>query len=103
MVAGAAARGQTIRFDRSKLLQEDLPSMAAALQLLVGADVMTNQTAWKVLQGAPLASLPGPPKPRPPPPPPAAGVPGIMPPPPTPAAPPHPTPGPRDDEEDADA
>ena len=92
-------RGQSVRFDRNKLLQEDLPTTAMALAQLVAADIMTNQTAWRFLQGEPLASLPAPPKPKPAA---AAPVPGAVPanPPPTPPVSTPPSPDPASDEEE---
>ena len=91
-------RGQSVRFDRAKLLQEDLPTTALALSTLVGADIMTNQTAWRFLQGEALASLPAPPKPKPAA---AAPVPGAAPASPLPAPPTDPAvPDPEDDEEE---
>ena len=79
-------RGQTVRFDRNKLLQEDLPTTAVALAQLEAAGIITPQTGWAILQGEPLASLPPPPKAKPPT---AAPVPGavIAVPPPAPPAP----------------
>lgn len=50
-------RGQTIRFDRSKLLAEDLPTTALALSTLVGSGVVTPAAAWQMLLGVPLASV----------------------------------------------
>jgi HK97 family phage portal protein len=50
-------RGQTIRFDRAKLLAEDLPTTALALSQLVGAKVMTPAAAWQLLLGYPLPTI----------------------------------------------
>jgi HK97 family phage portal protein len=50
-------RGQQIRFDRNKLLAEDLPTTAQALQLLVSAQILTPDAAWQVLQGFPMAAI----------------------------------------------
>ena len=50
-------RGQQIRFDRNKLLAEDLPTTAQALQLLVSAGIVTPTAAWQILQGFPLAAI----------------------------------------------
>ena len=72
-------RGQTIRFDRNKLLAEDLPTTATALATLVAASIVTPEAAWQMLNGVPLASVdnePGePPAALSPPPPPAASPP----------------------------
>jgi HK97 family phage portal protein len=57
-------RGQLVRFDRSKLLAEDLPTTATALSTLVNAGIMTSDAAWQMLVGTPLAAIdnePGPP------------------------------------------
>jgi HK97 family phage portal protein len=57
-------RGQTVRFDRNKLLAEDLPTTAAALAQLVNSGIMTPDAAWQVMLGTPLAAVdnePGPP------------------------------------------
>jgi HK97 family phage portal protein len=57
-------RGQTVRFDRSKLLAEDLPTTAAAVSQLVTSGIITAEAAWQVLLGTPLAAIdntPGPP------------------------------------------
>jgi HK97 family phage portal protein len=88
-------RGQTVRFDRNKLLQEDLPTTAMALAQLEAAGIITPQTGWRILQGEPLASLPPPPKKQPPPTP----VPGVIVPPTT--APAPPVPAGESDEEDS--
>ena len=50
-------RGTTVRFDRNKLLAEDLPTTAQALNLLVTAGIVTGEMAWQILQGVPLASI----------------------------------------------
>lgn len=55
-------RGQQIRFDRNKLLAEDLPTTAMAWAQLVTAGIASPQTAWDAILGEPLASLPGPPR-----------------------------------------
>jgi len=64
-------RGQKIQFDRNKLLSEDLPTTALALSQLVGAEIMTGEMAYQVLQGVPLTAIPyqepPPPPPSPPP------------------------------------
>jgi len=62
-------RGQKIQFDRNKLLSEDLPTTALALSQLVGAQIMTGEMAYQVLQGVPLAAIPYQAPPPPPPPP----------------------------------
>jgi HK97 family phage portal protein len=57
-------RGTEVRFDRNKLLAEDLPTTAMALSQLVGSGIMTPEAAWQVVLGEPLASIdntPGPP------------------------------------------
>jgi HK97 family phage portal protein len=51
-------RGTEIRFDRNKLLAEDLPTTAQALQLLVSAGILTGEMAYQMLLGVPLASIP---------------------------------------------
>jgi HK97 family phage portal protein len=51
-------RGTEIRFDRNKLLAEDLPTTAQALQMLVTAGVVTGEMAYQMLLGVPLASIP---------------------------------------------
>ena len=71
-------RGQTVRFDRNKLLAEDLPTTAQALATLVGSGITTPAAAWEILTGVPLAQVdntpaePPPPASPPLPPPPAA-------------------------------
>jgi HK97 family phage portal protein len=50
-------RGQTVRFDRNKLLAEDMPTTALALSTLVGAKVMTPAAAWDFLLGVPLPAI----------------------------------------------
>jgi HK97 family phage portal protein len=50
-------RGQVIRFDRSKLLAEDLPTTATSLSTMVSAGIMTPEAAWQILLGAPLAAI----------------------------------------------
>jgi len=50
-------RGQTIRFDRNKLLAEDLPTTAQALQLLVSSGIMTPAAGWQMLNGVPIAAI----------------------------------------------
>jgi HK97 family phage portal protein len=50
-------RGQTIQFDRSKLLAEDLPTTALAIQQLVAAGVITPEQARLMLLNVPLASI----------------------------------------------
>jgi phage portal protein BeeE len=50
-------RGQSVRFDRNKLLAEDLPTTALALSQLVGAKVVTPAAAWQMLLGYPLPSI----------------------------------------------
>lgn len=87
-------RGQEIRFDRSKLLAEDLPTTAMALAQLTTARVVTPEAAWQILLGVPLASIdnePGEPAP------PSTTPPGT----PAPPAPPAPELPPPDAEDDA--
>ena len=67
-------RGQKIQFDRNKLLSEDLPTTALALSQLVGAQIMTGEMAYQVLQGVPLAAIPYQAPPPPPPPPDVGGT-----------------------------
>ena len=50
-------RGQSIRFDRNKLLAEDLPTTATALATLVAAGIVTPAAAWQMLNGVPLAGV----------------------------------------------
>jgi len=50
-------RGQQIRFDRNKLLAEDLPTTAQALQLLTTSGITSPAAAWQMLQGVPLAAV----------------------------------------------
>lgn len=50
-------RGQTVRFDRNKLLAEDLPTTALALSQLVAARIVTPSAAWQILLGEPLPSV----------------------------------------------
>jgi HK97 family phage portal protein len=91
-------RGQEVRFDRNKLLAEDLPTTIMSLVQAVAAGIMTPQTAWAVLLGEPLASLPPPPKAKPPA---AVAVPGAAPalPPPAPPAAAPPADGESDEED----
>jgi phage portal protein BeeE len=77
-------RGQTIRFDRSKLLAEDLPTTAVALSSLVASGILTPAAAWQMLLGVPLASIDNEPADTPP----------------TPAVPAPPAPADEPDEED---
>jgi len=62
-------RGTTVRFDRNKLLAEDLPTTAQALNLLVTSGIVTGEMAWQMLLGVPLPSItyeePVPPPPAP--------------------------------------
>jgi HK97 family phage portal protein len=51
-------RGTEVRFDRNKLLAEDLPTTAQALQLLVSGGIVTGEMAYQMLLGVPLASIP---------------------------------------------
>jgi len=50
-------RGTQVRFDRNKLLAEDLPTTAQALQLLTSAGIVTGEMAWQMLLGVPLPSI----------------------------------------------
>jgi HK97 family phage portal protein len=50
-------RGQVIRFDRSKLLAEDLPTTATSLSTMVTSGIITPAAAWQILLGAPLAAI----------------------------------------------
>ena len=85
-------RGQSIHFDRNKLLSEDLPTSALALSTLKGANIISAVEARDYLAGQPL-SLDGPP---PTPPKPPAPTPATLPP--APPAPADPTA--EDDQED---
>jgi HK97 family phage portal protein len=85
-------RGQAVTFDRNKLLQEDLPTMALAVATLVSAKVVSPEQAFYLLgMPATLATRGAPDptwqKPAAPPPPP------IPPPPPTGGPPAEPTQG----------
>ena len=88
-------RGQTIRFDRNKLLSEDLPTAALALSTLKAANIVSAAEARGYLVGEPL-DLDGPPPATPKPAPPAAAVPA----PPAPAPAPAPDDSGESDEED---
>lgn len=88
-------RGQTVRFDRNKLLAEDLPTTAMAWSQLVAAGIASPQTAWDAILGEPLASLPGPPRKAPAP---AAPVPQAVPATPPAVPPPAPVPAESDEE-----
>jgi HK97 family phage portal protein len=50
-------RGQMVRFDRNKLLAEDLPTTATALSTLVTAGIIGPEAAWDMLNGLPLAAI----------------------------------------------
>src|SRR5215471_18006501 len=50
-------RGTTVRFDRNKLLAEDLPTTAQALSLLTSSGIITGEMAWQMLLGVPLPSI----------------------------------------------
>ena len=68
-------RGQTVRFDRSKLLSDDLPTTAQALQMLVASGIMTPAAGWDFLRGLPFAAIDNQPADSPP----AAAVPMMAP------------------------
>jgi HK97 family phage portal protein len=75
-------RGQTVQFDRNKLLAEDLPTTATAVATLVAAGVLTGEQGFYLLgmpatlasSGAPDPTYQEPPPPPPPPPPPTSLV-----------------------------
>lgn len=50
-------RGQFIRFDRNKLLAEDLPTTAMALSQLVASGIITPATGWAMLLGQPMSTI----------------------------------------------
>jgi hypothetical protein len=67
-------RGQTVHFDRNQLLRDDLTTTATALQLLVGAGIISPAEARDNLSLFLDLSIAGPPPPPP--------TPAIVPPPP---------------------
>ena len=69
-------RGTQVQFGRDKLLREDLPTTATAMQALVAADIASPAEVRNYLMGNPL-DLSGPaPTPKPPPPAPQPAMPG---------------------------